>query len=217
MATPLYDRGGPYTPKVGQMVTMRSGSGRRRSRPGVPAVKILSAPVNSSQGPLSAGQPADRFPLVPASGLPTMKEILIVRRLTTGLALGAAAATLVAGPPAATARPGPTAAPASSDRQALKLGADEKLVRRSVTTDRDGTTHTRYDRTWKGLRVVGEVVVDAARAADDRARLFDRGVRAVGFAADVAVGQPEELVAVALACALQRLGEQRPLRLAVER
>jgi Zn-dependent metalloprotease len=84
-----------------------------------------------------------------------MKEILIVRRLTTGLALGAAAATFAAGAPAASALPGATPAGASSDRQQIKLGADDKLVQRSVTTDPDGTQHIRYDRTWKGLRVVG--------------------------------------------------------------
>jgi Zn-dependent metalloprotease len=84
-----------------------------------------------------------------------------VRRLTAGLALGAAAATLVAGAPAATALPGATPAAASSDRQALKLGPDDRLVQRSVLTDRDGTTHTRYDRTWRGLRVFGgDLVVE---------------------------------------------------------
>jgi len=98
---------------------------------------------------------------VPASRVPTTKETLIVRRLTTGLALGAAAATFAAGAPAASALPGAIPAGASPDRQALKLGADDKLVQRSVVTDPDGTTHTRYDRTWKGLRVVGgDLVVE---------------------------------------------------------
>jgi Zn-dependent metalloprotease len=84
-----------------------------------------------------------------------------VRRLTTGLALGAAAATFAAGAPAASALPGAIPAGATPDRQALKLGADDKLVQRSVVTDPDGTTHTRYDRTWKGLRVVGgDLVVE---------------------------------------------------------
>ena len=84
-----------------------------------------------------------------------------MRRLTTGLALGAAAATIAAGAPAAWALPGAIPAGAPSDRQALKLGADDKLVQRSVVTDPDGTTHTRYDRTWKGLRVVGgDLVVE---------------------------------------------------------
>jgi len=66
-----------------------------------------------------------------------------VRRLTTGLALGAAAATFAAGAPAASALPGAIPAGAPSDRQALKLAADDKLVQRSVVTDPDGTTHTR--------------------------------------------------------------------------
>ncbi len=87
-----------------------------------------------------------------------------MRRLTTGLALGAAAATFAAGAPAAAALPGATPAGPPSDRQALKLGADDTLVQRSVLTDPDGTTHTRYDRTWKGLRVVGgDLVVEKAK------------------------------------------------------
>ncbi|WP_377644290.1 M4 family metallopeptidase [Oryzobacter terrae] len=93
-----------------------------------------------------------------------------MNRLTSGLALGVAvAASLAAGVPAATAAGVPTAmqAGADQDRSALGLGSDEKLVRRSVVTDRDGTTHTRYDRTWKGLRVVGgDLVVEKSKGGD---------------------------------------------------
>ncbi|MGW0827681.1 M4 family metallopeptidase [Streptomyces sp. NPDC002845] len=43
----------------------------------------------------------------------------------------------------------------------LGLGAKEKLVVRDVVQDRDGTTHTRYERTYDGLPVLGgDLVVE---------------------------------------------------------
>ncbi|MEV4871211.1 M4 family metallopeptidase [Streptomyces syringium] len=48
--------------------------------------------------------------------------------------------------------------------KSLGLGAKEKLVVRDVTKDADGTTHTRYERTYDGLPVLGgDLVVDAAK------------------------------------------------------
>ena len=41
------------------------------------------------------------------------------------------------------------------DHAALGLSSDEKLVVTSVLTDKDGTQHVRYNRTFKGLRVIG--------------------------------------------------------------
>ncbi len=61
------------------------------------------------------------------------------------------------------------AAPASG---APTVGPGERLVQRSVVTDRDGTTHTRYDRTYKGLRVLGGDLVAERTAAG-----ADLGVR----------------------------------------
>ncbi|MGW0732160.1 M4 family metallopeptidase [Streptomyces sp. NPDC002851] len=52
-------------------------------------------------------------------------------------------------------------APSAADRshaataKSLGLGDKEKLVPRSVIKDADGTVHTRYDRTYDGLRVIG--------------------------------------------------------------
>ncbi|RVU20454.1 peptidase M4 [Streptomyces antnestii] len=47
----------------------------------------------------------------------------------------------------------------------LGLGAKEKLVVRDVIQDRDGTTHTRYERTYGGLPVLGgDLVVDTAKS-----------------------------------------------------
>ncbi|WP_433892829.1 M4 family metallopeptidase [Streptomyces sp. CA-111067] len=53
-----------------------------------------------------------------------------------------------------------TAATASS----LHLGAKEKLVVKSVTADADGSTHTRYERTYEGLPVLGGDLVVAQNA-----------------------------------------------------
>ena len=101
-------------------------------------------------------------------------------RLSTGAALGVAVAAAVATPlsaasaaPAAapSQAPGLTTASASADRDhsALGLSSDELLVLRNVITDRDGTQHVRYDRTYKGLRVVGgDLVVEKARSGSMR-------------------------------------------------
>ncbi|QEU91705.1 M4 family metallopeptidase [Streptomyces kanamyceticus] len=46
----------------------------------------------------------------------------------------------------------------------IGLGAKEKLVVRDVVKDRDGTTHTRYERTYEGLPVLGgDLVVHTAK------------------------------------------------------
>ncbi|MFI0784184.1 M4 family metallopeptidase [Streptomyces lydicus] len=48
--------------------------------------------------------------------------------------------------------------------QALGLGSQEKLVVKDVIKDADGTTHTRYDRTYAGLPVLGgDLVVHTAK------------------------------------------------------
>ncbi|MFF9329756.1 M4 family metallopeptidase [Streptomyces sp. NPDC014776] len=44
---------------------------------------------------------------------------------------------------------------AASTARELGLGAQEKLVVRDVIKDADGTTHTRYERTYAGLPVLG--------------------------------------------------------------
>ncbi|MFJ8111785.1 M4 family metallopeptidase [Streptomyces sp. NPDC096132] len=44
---------------------------------------------------------------------------------------------------------------AGTTAQALGLGGQEKLVAKDVIKDADGTTHTRYERTYAGLPVLG--------------------------------------------------------------
>ncbi|MEU0586858.1 M4 family metallopeptidase [Streptomyces sp. NPDC006132] len=51
----------------------------------------------------------------------------------------------------------------------LGLGAKEKLVVRDVLKDRDGTVHTRYERTYDGLPVLGGDLVVESTKADDTA------------------------------------------------
>ncbi|MEV4424495.1 M4 family metallopeptidase [Streptomyces sp. R-07] len=49
--------------------------------------------------------------------------------------------------------------------KSLGLGAQEKLVVRDVVQDRDGATHTRYERTFAGLPVLGgDLIVDETKA-----------------------------------------------------
>ncbi|WP_394430266.1 M4 family metallopeptidase [Streptomyces sp. SGAir0957] len=101
----------------------------------------------------------------------------ISRRTALSLATAVAAGALVAGTftaTSATAQPAiPSATPLALSASAradlvqdasartaetakeLKLGSKEKLVVRDVVKDRDGTTHTRYERTYDGLPVLG--------------------------------------------------------------
>ncbi|WP_079190330.1 M4 family metallopeptidase [Actinacidiphila paucisporea] len=46
-------------------------------------------------------------------------------------------------------------AQAATTASSLHLGAQEKLVVKSVSQDADGSTHTRYERTYQGLPVLG--------------------------------------------------------------
>ena len=115
--------------------------------------------------------------------------------LATGLQTGSAGAAPAGRDHAkiiATPRPGAAQLPLSPARRAalvksagskaadtaktLGLGAKEKLVVKDVVRDADGTTHTRYERTYAGLPVLGgDLVLHAqsgrtttTKATDDR-------------------------------------------------
>ncbi|MEU6389042.1 M4 family metallopeptidase [Streptomyces sp. NPDC046939] len=111
----------------------------------------------------------------------------ISRRTALSLATAVAAGALVAGSFTATTAtaqtPAPSAAPLALTASAradlvkdasartaetakeLKLGSKEKLVVRDVVKDRDGTTHTRYERTYDGLPVLGgDLVVHESKS-----------------------------------------------------
>ncbi|MFJ9739606.1 M4 family metallopeptidase [Streptomyces sp. NPDC101166] len=99
--------------------------------------------------------------------------------VTTGLTAGTAAAQSPAESTSAKPLAVPTAlAPAArtaliQDKQAeapataqeIGLGAQEKLVVRDVVKDADGTVHTRYERTYAGLPVLGGDLVVHESAA----------------------------------------------------
>ncbi|MYS95499.1 MULTISPECIES: M4 family metallopeptidase [Streptomyces] len=99
--------------------------------------------------------------------------------LTTGLASGSsvAADSSAAGKPALAAAPVLLTAPARAalikEQQAeatgtageIGLGAQEKLVVKDVVKDADGTVHTRYERTYAGLPVLGgDLVVHESKS-----------------------------------------------------
>ncbi|MEW2306110.1 peptidase M4, partial [Streptomyces sp. NPDC006655] len=49
--------------------------------------------------------------------------------------------------------------------RSIGLGAQEKLVVKDVVKDADGTLHTRYERTYAGLPVLGgDLIVDTAKS-----------------------------------------------------
>ncbi|MFJ9040295.1 M4 family metallopeptidase [Streptomyces sp. NPDC102406] len=70
----------------------------------------------------------------------------------------------------------------------LGLGAQEKLVVRDVLQDKDGTTHTRYERTYGGLPVLGgDLIVDTAKsgAAQGVTKASKAQLKGVDTTADV--------------------------------
>ncbi|CAM5317683.1 Neutral metalloproteinase OS=Streptomyces alboniger OX=132473 GN=CP975_24965 PE=3 SV=1 [Streptomyces alboniger] len=77
----------------------------------------------------------------------------------------------------------------------LKLGAKEKLVVRDVTKDRDGTVHTRYERTYDGLPVLGgDLVVDTAESGrtEGVTKAVKTRLKGVDMSADVKASAAEK-------------------------
>ncbi|MGN9794763.1 M4 family metallopeptidase [Streptomyces sp. NPDC054847] len=77
----------------------------------------------------------------------------------------------------------------------LGLTAKEKLVVRDVVQDRDGTTHTRYERTYEGLPVLGGdlVVAESATGATEAVTKASRAaLKGVDTSADVAPATAEK-------------------------
>ncbi|MFD9224111.1 M4 family metallopeptidase [Streptomyces sp. NPDC060064] len=77
----------------------------------------------------------------------------------------------------------------------LGLTAQEKLVVRDVTQDRDGTTHTRYERTYAGLPVLGGdlVVAETKAGATESVSKASRSVlKNIDTSADVAPATAEK-------------------------
>ncbi|KOG39435.1 M4 family metallopeptidase [Streptomyces decoyicus] len=71
----------------------------------------------------------------------------------------------------------------------LGLGAQEKLVVKDVIKDADGTTHTRYDRTYAGLPVLGgDLIVHTAKggAIKSTTKSTDKSVKVASTTAKIA-------------------------------
>ncbi|MFH8402270.1 M4 family metallopeptidase [Streptomyces anulatus] len=68
-------------------------------------------------------------------------------------------------------------ADATSAAKALKLGGQEKLIARDVVKDAAGTVHTRYERTYDGLPVLGGDLVTHT-AADGTLKSVDKATKA---------------------------------------
>ncbi|WP_434975394.1 M4 family metallopeptidase [Streptomyces mesophilus] len=130
--------------------------------------------------------------------------------LTVGIQSGAASADAPAAPVAGKADPGALPAKLSPAQRAellreanatkaetakdLGLGAKEKLVVRDVVQDRDGTTHTRYERTYDGLPVLGGDLVVAAKSGETEAvtKASNAKLTGVDTTAEVAASAAEE-------------------------
>jgi Zn-dependent metalloprotease len=105
------------------------------------------------------------------TGGPSRQELILKKRfITTAAATAALVAAAIATVATTTAQAGTTGtdravAAARAHGAAFGLDADQGLVTKSVSTDADGTTHVRFDRTFKGLPVVGgDLVVHTDRA-----------------------------------------------------
>ncbi|MEV0488791.1 M4 family metallopeptidase [Streptomyces atratus] len=79
----------------------------------------------------------------------------------------------------------------------LGLGSQEQLVVRDVIQDNDGTTHTRYERTFSGLPVLGgDLIVQESKAGRTESvtkasKVTSAQLKAVGTAADIAPAKAE--------------------------
>ncbi|MEU0200549.1 MULTISPECIES: M4 family metallopeptidase [unclassified Streptomyces] len=101
--------------------------------------------------------------------------------LTTGLTSGSSVAADATDKPALAAAPVLLTAPArtalineqqadaAATADAIGLGEQEKLVVRDVVKDADGTVHTRYERTYAGLPVLGgDLVVHESESGESQ-------------------------------------------------
>ncbi|MGW4237601.1 M4 family metallopeptidase [Streptomyces sp. NPDC004749] len=113
----------------------------------VSALPASAAPAPTGDGSPSAATEAARQRLVAAEPRPGARSV--------GLSPAQRAKSL-----RAAAGTGPATA------RALGLGDQEKLLPKDVVKDADGTVHTRYERTYAGLPVLGGDLVVHARPGD---------------------------------------------------
>ncbi|MCX5399240.1 M4 family metallopeptidase [Streptomyces sp. NBC_00102] len=139
----------------------------RRSRFAAPATFLVAASLaatalSASAPPASASAGAETAPhRIEARQRPEAKAVSLSPEQRRQLLDAAAAAS-------------------SETARALRLGAQEKLVPKDVVEDADGTVHTRYERTYAGLPVLGGDLV-----VHDRA-----GVLSTTYATDAKLSVP---------------------------
>ncbi|WP_065964847.1 M4 family metallopeptidase, partial [Streptomyces sparsogenes] len=116
----------------------------------------------SSTSPISRATARRRSRTVVAAGAATLTGALIAATFTAGTAGAATPPPTAAGAPSLALSPSVRAellreadATTAATARSLGLGAKEKLVVRDVIKDADGTVHTRYERTYDGLPVLG--------------------------------------------------------------
>ncbi|QKW09272.1 M4 family metallopeptidase [Streptomyces sp. NA04227] len=97
------------------------------------------------------------------SGAATAEDASSAKSATAGADKGSLAANLSPAQRAELIRE--ASAHTGDAAKRLGLGAKEKLVVRDVVKDRDGTLHTRYERTYAGMPVLGgDMVVETAKS-----------------------------------------------------
>ncbi|MGW2572092.1 M4 family metallopeptidase [Streptomyces sp. NPDC001537] len=77
----------------------------------------------------------------------------------------------------------------------IGLGAKEKLVARDVVKDADGTLHTRYERTYDGLPVLGgDLIVDTAKsgATKDVIKATNAAIKVADVTPDITKAAAEQ-------------------------
>ncbi|MGY6024551.1 M4 family metallopeptidase [Streptomyces spinosirectus] len=77
----------------------------------------------------------------------------------------------------------------------IGLGAKEKLVARDVIKDADGTVHTRYERTYAGLPVLGgDLIVDTAKSGATKQviRATNAAIKVSDLTPDITEGAAEQ-------------------------
>ncbi|MFG2326867.1 M4 family metallopeptidase [Streptomyces sp. NPDC048568] len=97
----------------------------------------------------------------------------------------------------------------------LGLGAKEKLVVRDVVKDRDGTLHTRYERTYDGLPVLGgDLVVTSDAGTTERVvKATSKAIRPATVTPKISAGKAEQqAVSVAKAAGAEGAAADRAPR-----
>ncbi|WP_411090651.1 M4 family metallopeptidase [Streptomyces sp. 049-1] len=97
----------------------------------------------------------------------------------------------------------------------LGLGAKEKLVVRDVVKDRDGTLHTRYERTYDGLPVLGgDLVVTSDAGTTERVvKATSKAIRPATVTPRISAGKAEQqAVSVAKAAGAEGAAADRAPR-----